>query len=302
MKNKSAGKVKLTSFDDLFGTSENVSAEQITYVPLALLHPFKNHPYRVMDDEKMEETVKSVKERGVQIPGIVRPYPDGGYEVIAGHRRWRACELAGLNEMPVVIRDLDDDDAVVVMVDTNIQREDILPSEKAKAYKMKYEAMKHQGSKADRHTADQVGEEAGDSARTVQRYIRLTELRPELLDCVDNGKLSMAAGETLSYLTQDEQEWVVRAAADSGIFPSKSQAEILKEESRAGRLTEGGVYSALIRRTSSSSGITIPAKKIRNYFPAAYTKAQIEQVVYSLLEEWKRESEKGGEQDAGASI
>ena len=302
MKNKSAGKVKLASFDDLFGTSDNVSAEQITYVPLALLHPFRNHPYRVVDDEKMQETVKSVQERGVQIPGIVRPYSGGGYEVIAGHRRWRACELAGLSEMPVIIRDLDDNAATVVMVDTNIQREDILPSEKAKAYKMKYEAMKHQGSKADRHTADQVGEEAGDSARTVQRYIRLAELTEELLDFVDVGKIPMVAGEKLSYLQEDEQKWVVQAVGDSGIFPSKAQAEQLKAESEAGELTECGVYSILVKTTVSNVKVTISPKRIRDYFPVGYTKTEIEEVIYSLLDEWKQNKERGGEVGAGTSI
>ena len=158
MKNKSAQKVKLTSYDDLFGTNEPVTGEKITSVPISLFHTFKDHPFRVVDDAKMQETVESIKHYGVLVPGIVRPHPDNGYEVVAGHRRWRACELAGLEEMPVIIRELDDDAATVIMVDTNIQREDILPSEKAKAYRMKYEAMKHQGSKGDKFTADAVGE------------------------------------------------------------------------------------------------------------------------------------------------
>lgn len=198
--NKSAQKVKLTSYDDLFGTNEPVTGEKITSVPISLFHTFKDHPFRVVDDAKMQETVESIKHYGVLVPGIVRPHPDNGYEVVAGHRRWRACELAGLEEMPVIIRELDDDAATVIMVDTNIQREDILPSEKAKAYRMKYEAMKHQGSKGDKFTADAVGEAAGDSGRTVQRYIRLTELVPELLDYVDAGKIPMIVGEKLSYL------------------------------------------------------------------------------------------------------
>ncbi|GAA6276398.1 hypothetical protein F170042I7_25840 [Blautia caecimuris] len=179
--NKSAEKVKLTSFDDLFGTASLDSGERVTTVPLSQLHTFKEHPFRVADDEKMQETVESIKQYGVLMPGIVRPYPAGGYEVIAGHRRWRACELAGLSEMPVIIREMDDDTATVIMVDTNIQREDILPSEKAYAYKMKYEALKHQGSKG-KNTAVLVGETAGDSGRTVQRYIRLQELK-QLIGC-----------------------------------------------------------------------------------------------------------------------
>lgn len=201
MRSKSAEKVKLSSFDDLFGKEETVSGEVVTSVPIDLLHPFKNHPFHVLDDEKMEETVESVKQYGILMPGIVRPYPDGGYEVVAGHRRWRACELAGLEEMPVIIRDIDDDTATVIMVDTNIQREDILPSEKAFAYKMKYEALKHQGSKGEKYTAEMVGETAGDSGRTVQRYIRLANLISGLLDLVDVKKVPMIVGEKLSYLT-----------------------------------------------------------------------------------------------------
>lgn len=181
MKSKSAEKIKLTSYDALFGAEEKNVEGQYTTVPLHMLHSFQNHPFRVLDDEKMQETVESIKQHGVIQPGIVRPCIDG-YEVVAGHRRWRACELAGLEEMPVIIRDLDDDAATVLMVDTNIQRENLLPSEKAKAYKMKYEAMKHQGSKGGKNTADAVGEKAGDSGRTVQRYIRLANLIDKLLD------------------------------------------------------------------------------------------------------------------------
>ena len=226
--NKSAEKIKLTSFDDLFGTASLDSGERVTTVPLSQLHTFKDHPFRVADDEKMQETVESIKQYGVLMPGIVRPYPAGGYEVIAGHRRWRACELAGLSEMPVIIREMDDDTATVIMVDTNIQREDILPSEKAYAYKMKYEALKHQGSKG-KNTAVLVGETAGDSGRTVQRYIRLAELVKELLDAVDNGKIPMMAGEKLSYLTKEAQDWVAGAVADCGVYPSKGTGRAAKD-------------------------------------------------------------------------
>ena len=209
MKNKSAEKIKLTSYDDLFGTKDNSVEGIYTTVALSQLHPFKNHPFKVLDDEKMQETVESVIQHGVIQPGIVRPCADG-YEVVAGHRRWRACELAGKPDMPVIIRDLDDDAATVLMVDTNIQRENLLPSEKARAYKMKYEALKHQGSKGDKHTADVVGEKAGDSGRTVQRYIRLASLINGLLDLVDTGKIAMIAGERLSYLKLEEQEMAER--------------------------------------------------------------------------------------------
>ena len=300
MKSKSAGKVKLTSFDDLFGTGEAAAGEIVTSVPISQLHTFRGHPFRVLDDEKMQETVESVKQYGVLMPGIVRPYPAGGYEVIAGHRRWRACELAGLTEMPVIIREMDDDTAVVLMVDTNIQREDILPSEKAKAYRMKYEAMKHQGSKGEKYTADAIGEAAGDSGRTVQRYIRLSELVEELMDYVDENKIPMVVGEKLSYLKAEEQAWVVDAIGNSGIFPSKAQAEQLKESSETGELTEGNVYAVLIRKEKENVNVTISAKRIRNYFPTEYSKEQIEDVIYTLLEEWKQKE--GGTTDAGVTI
>jgi len=298
MKSKSAEKVRLNSFDDLFGIDE--AGETVTSVPLSELHTFKGHPFRVLDDEKMQETVESVKQYGVLMPGIVRPHPKGGYEVIAGHRRWRACELAGLTEMPVIIREMDDDTAVVLMVDTNIQREDILPSEKAKAYRMKYEAMKHQGSKGEKYTADAIGEAAGDSGRTVQRYIRLSELVEELMDYVDENKIPMVVGEKLSYLKAEEQAWVVDAIGNSGIFPSKAQAEQLKESSETGELTEGNVYAVLIRKEKENVNVTISAKRIRNYFPTEYSKEQIEDVIYTLLEEWKQKE--GGTTDAGITV
>lgn len=298
MKNKSAQKVKLTSYDDLFGTNEAASGEVITSVPISHLRTFKGHPFRVVDDVKMQETVESIKKYGVLVPGIVRPHPEDGYEVVAGHRRWRACELAELEEMPVIIRELDDDAATIIMVDTNIQREDILPSEKANAYKMKYEAMKHQGSKGDKYTADMVGEAAGESGRTVQRYIRLAELVQELLDYVDENKIPMVVGEKLSYLKQEEQVWIVEAIESSGMFPSKPQAEQLKLSSEAGELTINQVYSVLIKKENGNVNVTISAKKIRNYFPTAYTKEQVEEVIYKLLEEWKENE--GGEETADA--
>lgn len=242
MRSKSAEKVKLSSFDDLFGKEEPVSGEVVTSVPIDLLHPFKNHPFHVQDDEKMEETVESVKQYGILMPGIVRPYPDGGYEVVAGHRRWRACELAGLEEMPVIIRDIDDDTATVIMVDTNIQREDILPSEKAFAYKMKYEALKHQGSKGEKYTAEMVGETAGDSGRTVQRYIRLANLISGLLDLVDVKKVPMIVGEKLSYLTREEQELVLEAVRNCEIMPTTAQAEAIKMFSEEKKLDGNVIY------------------------------------------------------------
>lgn len=294
MKSKSAEKIKLTSYDDLFGTEEPGTEDVVTPVPLNLLHAFKNHPFRVLDDEKMQEMVESMKRNGVLVPGIVRIRAEGGYEVISGHRRWRACELAGLTEMPVMIRDLDDDAATLMMVDTNIQREDILPSEKAKAYKQKYEAMKHQGSKGDKYTADEVGEAAGESGRTVQRYIRLAELVDGLLEYVDTKKISLVTGEILSFLKVQEQEWLLGAISNSGTFPSKVQALKLKENSKAGLLTEGNVYAVIVKKDNGKTGVTISAKKISSYFPEEYTKEQIEEVIYSLLNRWKREEREGG--------
>lgn len=302
MKTKSAQKVKLTSYDDLFGTSEPASGEMVTNVPLHQLHTFKDHPFRVVDDVKMQETVESVNRYGILVPGIVRPHPDNGYEVVAGHRRWRACELAGLSEMPVIIRNLDDDAATIIMVDTNIQREDILPSEKAYAYKMKYDAMKHQGSKGAKNTADMVGEAAGESGRTVQRYIRLAELAQELLDYVDAGTLPMVSGEKLSYLKSEEQAWVVEVIANSSLFPTKGQAEQLKTLSESGELTEGRVYAVLVKKENGSMGVTIPAKRIKGYFPSSYTKEQMEEVIYTLLEDWKENEGKEEPVNAGDTV
>ena len=294
----------------MFGVSEpDVSGEAITMVPISSFHTFKDHPFRVQDDEKMQETVDSIKKHGVLVPGIVRPHPENGYEVIAGHRRWRACELAGIEEMPVIIRKLDDDESTIIMVDTNIQREDILPSEKARAYKMKFEAMSHQGSKGNKNTADAIGEAAGDSARTVQRYIRLAELVQELLDYVDENKILLMAGEKLSYLKKQEQEWVVKAIGNSGMFPSKVQADQLKGYSEAGELTSGQVYAVLLKKGKESMNVTISAKRIRNYFPVEYSKEQIEETIYTLLEEWKQggrktegHQEKEGKKDAGNTV
>ena len=299
MKSKSAEKIKLTSYEDLFSAEDNSVEGTYTTVPLSQLKPFKNHPFKVLDDEKMQETVESILQHGVIQPGIVRPCADG-YEVVAGHRRWRASELAGKTDMPVIIRDLDDDAATVLMVDTNIQRENLLPGEKARAYKMKYEALKHQGSKGDKHTADAVGEKAGDSGRTVQRYIRLASLINGLLELVDEGNIKMVAGERLSYLKAEEQELVLEAVANISIYPSPVQAEQIKDMSEKGTLSEKNVYALLVKKENSGQSVTISPKKIRNYFPTAYTKAQIEEVIYSLLEQWKQGKER--ETDAGNTV
>ena len=299
MKSKSAEKIKLTSYEELFGAEDNSVEGTYTTVPLSQLHPFKNHPFKVLDDEKMQETVDSILQHGVIQPGIVRPCADG-YEVVAGHRRWRASELAGKTEMPVIIRELDDDAATVLMVDTNIQRENLLPSEKARAYRLKYEALKHQGSKGDKHTADAVGEKAGDSGRTVQRYIRLACLVDGLLELVDKGKIAMVAGERLSFLKPEEQEMVLEVGGDIGAYPSPAQAGQLKAMSEEGTLSEGSIYALLVKKESGGQSVTISSKKIRDYFPPAYTKTQIEEIIYSLLDQWKQEKE--GEMDAGDTV
>ena len=302
MKSKSAEKIKLTSYDDLFGSSEVTAGEKVVSVPIRLFHTFKDHPFRVLDDEKMQETVESVKRYGILMPGIVRPYGDGEYEMVAGHRRWRACELAGMEEMPVIIREMDDDTATVIMVDTNIQREDILPSEKAHAYKMKYEAMKHQGSKGEKHTADLVGEAAGESGRTVQRYIRLSFLISRLLDYVDNKRLSMKAGEKLSFLTVEEQEWVLEAIDNAVLTVTDKQAELFKNHSREKMLNQGIIYSVLLQKKEAETKVTLSAKKVRSYFPPAYTKEQVEEVIYTLLEQWRKKKGKEEQEDAGDTV
>lgn len=286
--------IQFTSYDELLGIEPKDGAgledrsDRIVETPLCDLHSFQNHPFRVLDDEKMQETVRSILKFGVLNPGIVRPRQDGGYEILSGHRRKRGCELAGKSTMPVIVRNYTDDEAVVVMVDANIQREDILPSEKAFAYRMKYEALRHQGSKGEQHTADAVGEAAGDSGRTVQRYIRLTELIKPLLDHVDSQKLAMVVGEKLSYLKEEEQHWLADAIADCGTFPTKAQAEQLKTESAAGILTMDYMFEVLGKKASDKVSLTIPAQKIRSYFPPNYTKEQIEEIIYSLLDRWKQ--------------
>lgn len=276
MNSRSADKIVFTSYDDLFGENQKAEAgESVVSLPLSRLHSFKNHPFHVIDDEKMQETVKSVRQYGVLVPAIVREDEvRGDYEIIAGHRRKRACELAGHTEMPVIVRKVTDDEAVIIMVDSNIQREDILPSEKAWAYRMKMEALSHQGVKGEEYTADLVGEAAGDSARTVQRYIRLTYLKPELLDYADQGKIILAVAEKLSFLNEEEQSWVLQTISENVTIPSKSQADELKEESRKGKLTEKRVADILNREVKKVS-ITISSKKIKDYFPQDYTKNRL---------------------------
>lgn len=285
--------IQLTSYGDLLGISEkNDDIDKVLEVPLKEIYPFKNHPFHVRDDEKMAETVESIRNYGVLNPALVRVRDAGGYELIAGHRRKRGCELAGKDTMPVIVRDYSDDEAVIIMVDSNIQRENILPSEKAFAYKMKMEAMRHQGIKAEEgqavDTADLVGKEAGDSGRKVQRYIRLTRLLPELLEMADNGKIKFMPAVALSYLSEEEQTWVLRCITENGAAVSGEMAETLKKHSGEGKLTELAVRLILGEEKKDTGKVTLSGSKIKQYFPKEYSKQQIEQVIFELLEDWKK--------------
>ncbi len=287
MKSGSAQKVRLASFDDLFGSGGEQSGEVITSVPLSQLHPFKNHPFRVLDDGKMQETVESVKKYGILVPGIVRPYAGGGYEVVAGHRRRRACELAGLKEMPVIIRELDDDESTVIMVDSNIQREDLLPSEKARAYRMKYEALKHQGSRAGGKTIEEMGETAGESGKTVQRYIWLSRLSKELLEMVDRKELGFVQGIDLSFLTEEAQGWVRDFIGRTGAGISTGQSARLKEYGRTGELTSEMVEQILAEKKAPVRRVAIKRDMLDKYFGEAYSDEEIKGIILELLEKWK---------------
>ena len=282
----SASKVRLNSFDDLFGGAENTAGEQIINAKLSDLHTFRGHPFRVLDDEKMEETTESIGKYGVLVPGIVRPRAGGGYEIIAGHRRKRGSERAGLDTMPVIVRNYTDDEATIIMVDSNIQREDILPSEKAKAYAMKYEAMKHQGSKGG-STLDEVGEAAGESGKTVQRYVWLARLSDELLDMVDKKKIGIVQGVDISFLTEEAQQWVSVILEETGAAVNASQSAKLKEYGKNGGLTLEMVRLILEQEKPKERKVTIKSDKINRYFPEEYSNDDIESVIIRLLEEWK---------------
>lgn len=299
---KSSGrKPSLTSYDDIFSTEASRQQEQIQRLALSELHPFKDHPFRVLDDDRMMETVESVKEYGVLVPIIARPMADGGYEIVSGHRRKRACELAGMNEIPATVRDLDDDEAVIIMVDSNLQRENILPSERAKAYQMKLEAIKHQGERRDL-TSDQVGqklrvavervaENAGESKSQVQRFIRLNNLEPPLIDKVDAGKLAFTPAVELSYLKPEEQQWLDTALENTQQTPSLSQAQRMKRESKQGTLSEQGIMEIMTenKQTIPAKGsVVLPQEKLTKYFPRSYTTEQMEKVIFKLLDYWVR--------------
>lgn len=298
---KSSGrKPRLTSYDDIFSTEASRQQEQIQRLALSKLHPFKDHPFRVLDDDRMMETVESVKEYGVLVPIIARPMADGGYEIVSGHRRKRACELAGLNEIPAIVRDLDDDEAVIIMVDSNLQRENILPSERAKAYQMKLEAIKHQGERRDLtsrqlvgklEAADLIGQDTGESGRQIQRILRLNNLEPPLIDKVDAGKLAFTPAVELSYLKPEEQQWVDTALENTQQTPSLSQAQRMKRESKQGTLSEQGIMEIMTenKQTIPAKGsVVLPQEKLTKYFPRSYTTEQMEKVIFKLLDYWVR--------------
>ena len=298
---KSSGrKPSLTSYDDIFSTEASRQQEQIQRLALSKLHPFKDHPFRVLDDDRMMETVESVKEYGVLVPIIARPMPDGGYEIVSGHRRKRACELAGMNEIPAIVRDLDDDEAVIIMVDSNLQRENILPSERAKAYQMKLEAIKHQGERRDLtsrqlvgklEAADLIGQDTGESGRQIQRILRLNNLEPPLIDKVDAGKLAFIPAVELSYLKPEEQQWLDTALENTQQTPSLSQAQRMKRESKQGTLSEQGIMEIMTenKQTVPAKGsVVLPQEKLTKYFPRSYTTEQMEKVIFKLLDYWVR--------------
>ena len=276
--------------------------EAIKDIPLNKLNPFPDHPFGVRDDEAMQQTVESVREYGVLVPAIARPLEDGSYELISGHRRKRACELAGLSTMPVIVRDIDRDAATVIMVDSNIQRENILPSEKAKAYKMKLEAIKRQGARHDltsrqvvgkSEAADKVGENSGDSGRQVQRYIRLTELQPELQQMVDEGKIGMTPAVELSYLKPTEQKLLIDTIDSEQATPSLSQAQRMKRLSQEGRLTDDSMLGIMMEQKKPENwNLTLPMDKIRKYFPRSYTPQRMEETIIKLLDSWMKKRQR----------
>ena len=291
VKKSSAGKIRMEGFDDLFGgnTEQDIDlAEKIIIAHLTDLYEFKDHPFRVVDDEKMEETTESISKYGVLVPGIARPRAGGGYELIAGHRRRRGSERAGLSEMPIISRNYTDDEATIIMVDSNIQREDILPSEKAKAYAMKYEAMKHQGKKSGGNTLDEVGEAAGENAKKVQRYIWLSRLSEELLDMVDRKKLGFSQGVDISFLSEEEQQWIWNMMEEQSCNISTAQSAKLKEYGKSGELTFAMVKLILTEEKPKSRKITLKSDKISTYFSEDYSNQAIEDVILQLLEEWKK--------------
>ena len=307
----SAKKIELASVDDLFSTEEgrqDAKLEKIQEIPLSELHPFKNHPFKVKDDEAMMETADSIKQYGVLVPAIARPDPEGGYELVAGHRRHRASELADKETMPVIVRDLDDDAATIIMVDSNLQRESLLPSERAFAYKMKLDAMKHQGARVDL-TCSQVGnklegkksseilaEQVGQSKNQIFRYIRLTELIPELLDMVDEKKIALNPAYELSFLKKEEQVDLLDAMDSEQATPSLSQAQRLKKYSQEGHLTLDMMRVIMgEEKKSDLDRVTFTSDTLRKYFPKSYTPQRMQETIIKLLEAWQKKRQRDQE-------
>ena len=298
---KSSVNASLSSYDDIFSTEESrqeEQREQVRQIPIGELFPFKNHPFKVLDDDSMSDTVESVKQYGVLSPLIARPRPKGGYEIISGHRRQHAAELAGLETLPVIVRQMDDDAAIILMVDSNLQREHILPSERAFAYKMKLDAMKNQGTRSDLTSTqvvsklrsnEKLGAENNQSRETVRRFIRLTHLIPELLDMVDNKTVSFNPAVELSYLSPEQQQEVIRAMDDTQNFPSVSQAKRIKKLAQDGTFTTETVVAIMgEEKKRELDTVTIKNDTLRKYFPRNYTPKQMEDTIIKLLEQWQK--------------
>ena len=305
---KKGANISLKGYDDIFATDQSraeAQQERVQEIPLSELHPFEGHPFRVVDDEDMMKTVDSVRDFGVLTPAIVRPDPDGGYEIISGHRRHRASELAGKETMPVIVRDLDDDAAIILMVDANLQRETILPSERAYAYKMKLDAIKHQGLRTDLTSTqlvsklranEELGDSMGVSRETVRRYIRLTELIPELLDMVDNGQIKFNPAVELSYLAREEQQDFLSAMDYAQAAPSLSQAQRIKKLAQEGECTLDAMCDIMNEvKKEALDRVTFKTDSLRKYFPKSYTSKQMEDKIIQLLEQWQKTRERNME-------
>ena len=298
MKNRSGEKIKLASIDELLGVVNEESAMEIE---ISKIHPFKNHPFKVLDDEKMQDLVESVRINGVLTPVLLRMDDNEEYEMVSGHRRMHAAQLAGLTTIPAIVRELSDDDAIVAMVDANIQREELLPSEKAFAYKMKQEAMKHRGSRTDltlgqnvpkfKRTTEAIADGTGESYKQIQRYIRLTELIPELLDLVDNKKLQFTVAVDISYIDKEVQGWIYEYISDTGFIKPK-QIAALRNQLNDGPINQIqmlSIFNNCVMAKKVSRSLTFSEKKLTKYFPDDYTAKDMEQVIESLLEKWMQE-------------
>ena len=304
----SAKNIKLTSYDDIFQTDEekqDALREKVEEIPLSELHPFKNHPFQVRDDDSMRDTAESIQKYGVLVPAIARPRSEGGYELISGHRRKHGCELAGRETMPVIVRKLDDDAATIIMVDSNLQRENILPSERALAYKMKLEALNRQLGRPPKENQGQVvpdfsgkrsteiiGEQSGESYKQVQRYIRLTQLSSELLQMVDDKKIAFNPAVELSYLKSEEQTLLLDEIAKQEATPSLSQAQRLKKYSQDGKLDANVMDAIMTEEKKEEEKITLHGDRLKKYFPKSYTPKQMEDTIFKLLEQWQKKRQR----------